>query len=95
MAQGFYVSRRRTGLAAQAIAFARSIVAVASRPANMFVVAVVLLGWTALLSWTGNGPGGWQARACAGLEAASRACAEVLPAKDPSRITPHDAGFGS
>lgn len=65
------------------------------RPANLILGAMVLLGWACLLSWTGTGPGGWQARACAGLDHAPRACADIVPAKDQSRVTPHGPGFAS
>lgn len=65
------------------------------RPANLLLGAMVLLGWTCLLSWTGTGLGGWQARACAGLDHAPRACADVVPAKDQSRVVPHGSGFAS
>ena len=57
--------------------------------------AMVLLGWMCLLSWTGTGPGGWQARACAGLDHSPRACADVVPAKDQSGVVPHGSGFAS
>jgi hypothetical protein len=65
------------------------------RPANLILGAVVLLGWVCLLYWTGTGPSGWQARACAGLDHAPRACADVIPAKDQSRVVPHGSGFAS
>lgn len=65
------------------------------RPANLVLGSVMLLGWACLLSWTGTGPGGWQARACAGLDHAPRACADVVPAKDQSRVAPHETGVAS
>jgi hypothetical protein len=65
------------------------------RPANVILGAMVVLGWTCLLSWTGTGPSGWQARACAGLDQAPHACADVVPAKDQSRVVPHGPGFAS
>ena len=65
------------------------------RPVNLLLGTMVLLGWACLLSWTGTGPGGWQARACAGLDHAPRACADVIPAKDQSRVAPPETGFGS
>ena len=65
------------------------------RPANLILGVAVLLGWACLLSWTGTGPGGWQARACVGLDHAPRACADVVPAKDQSRVVPHGSGFAS
>ncbi len=65
------------------------------RPVNLLLGAMVLLGWMCLLSWTGTGPGGWQARACVGLDHAPRACADVVPAKDQSRVVPHGSGFAS
>ncbi|MCJ2025530.1 hypothetical protein [Methylobacterium sp. J-067] len=65
------------------------------RPANLILGAAVLLGWACLLSWTGTGPGGWQARACAGLDHAPRACADLVPIKDQSRVVPHGPGFAS
>jgi len=95
MARGLYVLTHRTRPSGEALASLRFVVAAASRPANLLTFLVVLLGWAALISWTGNGPDGWQARTCAGLGLASRACAEVLPPKDQSRVTPHDAGSKS
>jgi hypothetical protein len=65
------------------------------RPANLILGAVVLLGWVCLVSWTGTGPSGWQARACVGLDHAPRVCADVVPAKDQSRVVPHGSGFAS
>ena len=70
MAQEFFAYR--TSPAAEALASLRSVVAAASRPANLLAVLVVLLGWAALISWTGNGPRGWQARTCAGLDLAAQ-----------------------
>ncbi|MDE4909533.1 MULTISPECIES: hypothetical protein [unclassified Methylobacterium] len=95
MAYGLDALTNRTSAAEEALGFLRSVVAAASRPANLLAVLFVLLGWAALIAWTGNGPGGWQARTCAGLGLASRACAEVLPSKDQSRVAPHDAGSTS
>lgn len=46
-------------------------------PANLALGAVLLLGWFALVSWTGAGPAGWQARLCAGLDLQPRACGAV------------------
>ena len=65
------------------------------RPANLILGTAVLLGWACLLSWTGTGPGGWQARACVGLNYAPRACADLVPVKDQSRVVPHGSGFAS
>ncbi|WP_244002569.1 hypothetical protein [Methylobacterium sp. E-005] len=65
------------------------------RPANLIFGAAMLLGWACLLSWTGTGPSGWQARACAGLEHAPRACADLAPVKDQSRVVPLGSGFAS
>ncbi|KNY20353.1 hypothetical protein [Methylobacterium sp. ARG-1] len=95
MAYELSASTHRTGPAAEAVASLRSVLVAASRPANLLALLVVLLGWTALISWTGNGPGGWQARTCAGRDQSPRACAEVLPPKDQSRVAPYDAGFKS
>ena len=64
-------------------------------PANLILGAMLLLGWACLLSWTGTGPGGWQARACAGLDQAPRACADLDPVRDQSRVVPHGLGFAS
>ena len=50
--------------------------AVAS-PTDALVACVLILGWAALLAWTGSGPRGWQARLCADLDAQPRACAAV------------------
>ena len=91
MAHGFFAAEPHRGPEAEALASLRSVVAIASRPANLLAGLVVLAGWAALISWTGNGPGGWQARTCAGLEVASRACADVASPKDASRIVPHTA----
>jgi hypothetical protein len=46
-------------------------------PANLALGAVLLVGWFALVSWTGAGPAGWQARLCAGLDLQPRACGAV------------------
>lgn len=95
MAHGLSESTHRTGPSAEALASLRSVAAAVSRPANLLAVLVVLLGWAALISWTGNGPGGWQARTCAGLDLTLRVCAEVHPAKDASRVAPHTAELAS
>lgn len=95
MVHGFSATEHRFGPASETWASLHSVVLVASRPANLLAVLVVLLGWAALISWTGNGTGGWQARTCTGLELASRSCAEVRLTKDASRIVPHTAEFAS
>ncbi len=79
--------------AAEALATPRSVVAAASRPANLIAVLITLLGWGALIYWIGNGPRGWQASTCAGLGPVpfSHACAKAFPAKDASRAVPHTA----
>jgi hypothetical protein len=46
-------------------------------PVNALAVCLLVLGWAALLAWTGSGPRGWQARLCADLDALPRACAAV------------------
>jgi len=89
-----------TNMAYASAAYAEASAALAAlrslaRPGNLILGAMVLLGWACLLSWTGTGPGGWQARACAGLDHAPRACADVVPAKDQSRVAPHEPGFAS
>ncbi|WP_245930681.1 hypothetical protein [Methylobacterium radiodurans] len=64
-------------------------------PANLALGAVLLLGWFALVSWTGAGPAGWQARLCAGLDLQPRACgavqvtdeAAVLRSAEPGRAS--------
>ncbi|MEE7462907.1 hypothetical protein MFUR16E_17455 [Methylobacterium fujisawaense] len=61
------------------------------RPANLLAALLVILGWAALISWTGNGPGGWQARTCAGLAPSARTCVTAGQAKDASRVVPHTA----
>lgn len=95
MAYGLGVLTDRTCPAEEACGLLRSVVTTASRPANLLAVLVVLLGWAALLSWTGNGPGGWQARTCARLDLASRACSEIGPVKDASPVVLHTAEFAS
>lgn len=85
----------RHGVVSEVMSLLRPMAVVASRPANLLAALVILVGWSALLSWTGNGPGGWQARTCAGSGPPSRACAEATPAKDLSRVVPHTAGQAS
>jgi hypothetical protein len=41
-----------------------------------------VLGWAALIAWTGNGAVGWQARLCADADASVPACRVVAPAAD-------------
>ncbi|MCJ2124975.1 hypothetical protein [Methylobacterium sp. J-077] len=55
-------------------------------PANLTFAAVLVLAWMALISWTGAGPKGWQARLCADLSQTVQSCAVAGPAKDQSRV---------
>ena len=55
-------------------------------PANLTFAAVLVLAWMALISWTGAGPKGWQARLCADLSQTAQACAVTGSAKDQSRV---------
>lgn len=50
-------------------------------PTNLILGSVLLLGWIALIAWTGSGTRGWQARLCADLDAQPRACAAVQAAR--------------
>ena len=95
MMHGFSEARPVHGPAPEAWACLRSVAFAASRPANLLAVLVALLGWAALISWTGNGAGGWQARTCAGLDVVSRACAEIRPIQDAGRVAPHGAELAS
>ncbi len=83
MAPGLQASTHRPGVAAEAISLLR--------PANLLAALLVILGWAALISWTGNGPGGWQARTCAGLAPSAHACVTATRAKDAGRVVPHTA----
>ncbi|SFL22545.1 hypothetical protein [Methylobacterium pseudosasicola] len=56
------------------------------KPANLTFAAVLVLAWMALISWTGAGPKGWQARICADLSQTAQACTATIPAKDQSRV---------
>jgi hypothetical protein len=60
------------------VAKARALVA----PDHLLLGAVLVLGWAALIAWTGNGSVGWQARLCAHADAAIAACRVVVPAPD-------------
>ena len=71
----------RTG-AAHIVATVRAI----CTPANLTFAAVLVLAWMALISWTGAGSKGWQARLCADLSQNAQACAAIGPAKDQSRV---------
>ncbi|MCJ2043705.1 hypothetical protein MKK58_04025 [Methylobacterium sp. J-078] len=51
-------------------------------PDHLLLGAVLVLGWAALIAWTGNGSVGWQARLCADADAAIAACRVVAPASD-------------
>ncbi|GJD76095.1 hypothetical protein [Methylobacterium goesingense] len=51
-------------------------------PDHLLLGAVLVLGWAALIAWTGNGSVGWQARLCADADAATAACRVVAPASD-------------
>ncbi|KST58665.1 hypothetical protein AO398_21170 [Methylobacterium sp. GXS13] len=57
-------------------------------PANLTFAAVLVLAWMALISWTGAGPKGWQARLCADVSQTAQACAAAASAKDQSRVAP-------
>ncbi|GJD54957.1 hypothetical protein [Methylobacterium dankookense] len=54
-------------------------------PANLLLGCALVLGWLALIAWTGAGPGGWQARLCADLDAQPRACAAVQASRTDDR----------
>lgn len=95
MGRGISATGHRLEPGSEVLASLRSIAVAVSRPANLIAIFLVLIGWAALISWTGNGAGGWQARACAGLDLVSRACAEVRPVKDASRLIPHTAELAS
>ena len=79
------------GFMTSACIFGRAV----SRPTNLPAVLVTLLGWTALISWTGIGAASWQAHACEALDLRSSFCTEVRPVKDVSRIVPHTAELGA
>ncbi|MER2268972.1 hypothetical protein [Methylobacterium oxalidis] len=54
-------------------------------PMALLPVGLLLLGWLALVGWTGAGPAGWQARVCAGLDLPPRSCGTVQPADEAAR----------
>lgn len=64
-------------------------------PANLAIGAVLLLGWFALVSWTGAGPAGWQARLCAGLDLQPRACGAVQVTDETAALRAAEAGRAS
>ncbi|MDR7036595.1 MULTISPECIES: hypothetical protein [Methylobacterium] len=76
-------------LAGRALAQLRA----ASSPANLLLVAILLVGWLALIGWTGAGPRGWQARLCAGLAAQSQSCG-ALPVSDATPGAATARGLG-
>ncbi|MCK2055511.1 MULTISPECIES: hypothetical protein [unclassified Methylobacterium] len=51
-------------------------------PEHLLLGAVLVLGWAALIAWTGNGSVGWQARLCADADASVTACRMVAPSAD-------------
>ncbi|MCJ2033409.1 hypothetical protein [Methylobacterium sp. J-068] len=51
-------------------------------PEPLLLGAVLVLGWAALIAWTGNGAVGWQARLCADAEASLPACRVAAPITD-------------
>ena len=51
-------------------------------PEHLLLGTVLVLGWAALIAWTGNGSVGWQARLCAHPDAAIAACRVVAPSVD-------------
>jgi hypothetical protein len=51
-------------------------------PERLLLGAVLVLGWAALIAWTGNGAVGWQARLCADADASVAACRVVAPSAD-------------
>lgn len=83
----------RTGAASEArvVALLREALA----PANLALGAVLLLGWFALVSWTGAGPAGWQARLCAGLDLQPRACGAVQHTDEAAALRPAEMGRAS
>lgn len=46
-------------------------------PGNLLLAGVLVLGWLALIGWTGAGADGWQARLCADLDLQPRVCQAV------------------
>lgn len=64
-------------------------------PANLVLGAVLLLGWFALVSWTGAGPAGWQARLCSGLDLQPRACGAVPVADEVAALRHGETGRAS
>ncbi len=64
-------------------------------PANLAIGAVLLLSWFALVSWTGAGPAGWQARLCAGLDLQPRACGAVQVTDETGALRAAEAGRAS
>lgn len=48
-------------------------------PEHLLLGAVFVLGWAALIAWTGNGTVGWQARLCADADATLAACRAGAP----------------
>ncbi len=83
--------RSEAGSKPSAVALLREALA----PANLALVAVLLLGWLALVGWTGAGPAGWQARLCAGLDLQPRACGAVRLTDEAAASRPTDAGRAS
>lgn len=51
-------------------------------PEHLLLGTVLVLGWAALIAWTGNGAVGWQARLCADADASVAACRVVAPSVD-------------
>ncbi|GEP03919.1 hypothetical protein [Methylobacterium oxalidis] len=54
-------------------------------PMALLPAGLLLLGWLALVGWTGAGPAGWQSRVCAGLDLPPRSCGTVRPADEAAR----------
>ena len=55
-------------------------------PEHLLLGAVLVLGWAALIAWTGNGAVGWQARLCADAEATLSACRVVGAASPDGKV---------
>ncbi|GJE53538.1 hypothetical protein EKPJFOCH_0002 [Methylobacterium thuringiense] len=67
---------------------------VASTPSNLLLALAVIAGWLALVSWTGVGPDGWQARSCADLDLGRTACNAARLSKNQDRLVPHTMTTG-
>jgi len=87
------LSNDRTGAASESRVVA--VLREALAPANLALAAVLVLGWFALVSWTGAGPAGWQARLCAGLDLQPRACGALQLTDEAAVLRPIEGGRAS